>query len=163
MIYVDTSVALAQLLAEDRTPPAALWAEPLVSSRLLQYELWNRIHARGLGSSHGEDVRHLLGRIALLELTSSVLARAVDPFPVAVRTLEVTWPEMAKVPVTDGLIAAAGDVSDRNTIRALDALHVASALNVSANSPEDVLFASWDRDQRKAARREGLVLFPAEL
>ncbi len=88
MIYVDTSVALAQLLAEDRTPPAALWAEPLVSSRLLQYELWNRIHARGLGSSHGEDVRHLLGQIALLELTSSVLARAVDPFPVAVRTLD---------------------------------------------------------------------------
>jgi len=86
-----------------------------------------------------------------------------DQLAVAVRTLEVTWPEMAKVPVTDGLIAAAGDVSDRNTIRALDALHVASALNVSANSPEDVLFASWDRDQRKAARREGLVLFPAEL
>ena len=88
MIYVDTSVALAQLLAEDRTPPAALWAEPLVSSRLLQYELWNRIHARGLGRSHGEDVRHLLGRIALLELTPSVLARALEPFPVPVRTLD---------------------------------------------------------------------------
>ncbi len=88
MIYVDTSVALAQLLAEDRTPPETLWSEPLVSSRLLQFELWNRIHARGLGRSHGEDVRQLLGRLALLELTSTVLARALDPFPVPVRTLD---------------------------------------------------------------------------
>lgn len=86
-----------------------------------------------------------------------------DQLAVAIRTLEVTWPEMAKVPVTDSLIAAAGDVSDRNTIRALDALHVASALNVSASSPEEVLFASWDLDQRRAAEREGLALFPERM
>jgi len=88
VIYLDTSVALAQLLAEDRTPPDALWAEPLVSSRLLEYELWTRVHARGLGRSHGDDVRNLLGRIALLELTAPVLARALEPFPVPVRTLD---------------------------------------------------------------------------
>ena len=88
MIYLDTSVALAQLLAEDRVPPPELWAEPLVSSRLLQYELWTRVHARGLGRSHADDVRHFLGRIALLELTAPVLARALEPFPVPVRTLE---------------------------------------------------------------------------
>jgi hypothetical protein len=50
--YLDSSVALAHLLVEDRVPPAALWAEPLVSSRLLEYELWTRIHARRLGGSH---------------------------------------------------------------------------------------------------------------
>jgi predicted nucleic acid-binding protein len=88
VIYLDTSVALAQLLAEDRTPPASLWTESLVSSRLLEYELWTRVHARGLGRSHGEDVRQLLGRVALLELTPPVLARAVEPFPAPVRTLD---------------------------------------------------------------------------
>jgi predicted nucleic acid-binding protein len=88
MIYLDTSVALAQLLAEDRTPPPELWAQSLVSSRLLEYELWTRIHARGLGQSHGEDVRQLLGRVALLELTPVVLARALEPFPTPVRTLD---------------------------------------------------------------------------
>ncbi|MEO6028951.1 MAG: PIN domain-containing protein [Candidatus Binatia bacterium] len=88
MIYLDTSVALAQLLAEDRTPPDALWGESLVSSRLLEYELWTRVHARGLGGSHADDVRHLLGRIALLELTAPVLARALEPFPVPVRTFD---------------------------------------------------------------------------
>lgn len=89
MIYVDTSVALAQILAEDRTPPPAIWTESLVSSRLLQYELWNRIHARGLGRTHGEDVRQIVGRIAILELTSPVLARALEPFPTPLRTLDV--------------------------------------------------------------------------
>jgi predicted nucleic acid-binding protein len=88
MIYLDTSVALAQILAEDRTPPADLWMQSVVSSRLLEYELWTRIHARGLGRSHGEDVRQLLGRVALLELTPTVLTRALEPFPTPVRTLD---------------------------------------------------------------------------
>ena len=88
MIYLDTSVALAHLLAEDRHPPDELWAGTLVSSRLLEYELWSRIHARGLGRSHAEATRALLGRVALLELAPTVLARALDAFPVPVRTLD---------------------------------------------------------------------------
>jgi predicted nucleic acid-binding protein len=88
MIYLDTSVALAQLLAEDRCPPESLWRESLVSSRLLEYEVWNRVHALGLGESHGEAVRSLIGRLALLELAPPVLSRALQPFPVAVRTLD---------------------------------------------------------------------------
>jgi len=88
VIYLDTSVALAQLLAEDRRPPAELWQEPLVSSRLLEYELWTRLHARGLGASHGEAARLLLARIAFLELARPVLARALEPFPTPVRTLD---------------------------------------------------------------------------
>ena len=88
MIYLDTSVALAHLLGEGRVPPATLWNEVLVSSRLLQYELWTRIHARGLAASHGEAVRGLIGRVAMLELAPPVLARALEPFPVPVRTLD---------------------------------------------------------------------------
>ena len=88
MIYLDTSVVLAQLLAEDRIPPQEIWSEPLISSRLLEYELWTRIHARKLGRSHGDAVRTLLGGLALLELVPPVLARALEPFPVAVRTLD---------------------------------------------------------------------------
>lgn len=88
MIYVDTSVALAQLLAEDRRPPASLWNETLVASRLLEYELWTRLHARKLSESHGDAARGLLGRIAMIELSPSVLARALEPFPLPVRTLD---------------------------------------------------------------------------
>jgi hypothetical protein len=88
VIYLDTSVALAHLLAEDRRPPDSLWAQPLVSSRLLEHELWTRMHARGLGTSHGDLARQLLGRISFLELIGEVLRRAKEPFPVPVRTLD---------------------------------------------------------------------------
>ena len=88
MIYLDTSVALAHLLAEDRTPPETLWREPLIASRLLEYELWNRIHARGLSGSHGDETRAVIGRVALIELAPQVLARALEPFPLPLRTLD---------------------------------------------------------------------------
>lgn len=88
MIYLDSSVALAHLLAEDRMPPAALWSAPLIASRLLEYEVWNRLHARGLGKSHGDEARLLIGRVALIELAPPVLARALEPFPQPVRTLD---------------------------------------------------------------------------
>jgi hypothetical protein len=88
VIYLDTSVALAHLLAEDRAPPESIWQEALVASRLLEYEIWNRIHARGLGHSHGEDARLLIGKIALIELAPPVLARALEPFPTPMRTLD---------------------------------------------------------------------------
>lgn len=88
MIYLDSSVALAHLLLEDRLPPDALWQQPLTSSRLFEYEVWNRIHSRGLTPSHGQDVRALIGRVALIELDLPVLARALEPFPIPVRTLD---------------------------------------------------------------------------
>jgi len=88
VIYLDTSVALAQLLAEDRAPPPSLWREPLIASRLLEYEMWTRLNARRLERSHGEEARALIQRVALIELAAPVLERALDPFPVPVRTLD---------------------------------------------------------------------------
>ncbi len=88
MIYLDTSVALAHLLAEDRVPPERLWQEDLISSRLLEYEVWTRIHARKLARSHGDEARSFLSRLALVELSPPVLLRALEPFPNPVRTLD---------------------------------------------------------------------------
>ena len=88
MIYLDSSVALAHLLAEDRVPPERLWGEALASSRLLEYEVWTRIHARRLARSHGESVRALVGRVSLVELAPPVLSRALEPFPRPLRTLD---------------------------------------------------------------------------
>jgi predicted nucleic acid-binding protein len=88
LIYLDTSVVLAQLLAENRRPPDSFWQDPLIASRLLEYELWTTINARGLSISHGNEVRALIGRLALIELTPPVLARALEPFPLAARTLD---------------------------------------------------------------------------
>jgi predicted nucleic acid-binding protein len=88
MIYLDTSVAIAELLAEDHRPPDQLWQETLVSSRLLEYELWTRVHGRKLARTHGDSARALIDRVALVELVAAVLTRALEPFPHPVRTLD---------------------------------------------------------------------------
>jgi hypothetical protein len=88
VIYLDSSVALAHLFSEDRRPPESIWQEPLVASRLLQYEVWVRVQARGLEGTQVDNVRHLLDRVSYVELAPLVLARAIEPFPVPVRTLD---------------------------------------------------------------------------
>lgn len=88
MIYLDTSVALAHLLAEDHRPTASLWGEQLVSSRLLQFEIWTRVNGLGMTASHGEAVRALISRVSFVEMTSTAMERALEPFPVPVRTLD---------------------------------------------------------------------------
>ena len=88
MIYIDTSVVLAELLAEDVRPEAATWTQTLVSSRLLQYETWVRLHARGLAGSYGEKASALISRVNLVELSPEVLDRVLEPFPIPLRTLD---------------------------------------------------------------------------
>ncbi|MBI2375858.1 MAG: PIN domain-containing protein [Deltaproteobacteria bacterium] len=78
MIYLDTSAALAHIFDEPTKPPAGLWHESLVSSQLLEYELWVRLHSRRLGESHGDAARALLSQIAFLDLSHHILARAQE-------------------------------------------------------------------------------------
>ena len=59
-----------------------------MASRLLEYEVWTRLHARKLARSHGDAARELIGRIAMLELSPPVLTRALEAFPLPVRTLD---------------------------------------------------------------------------
>lgn len=88
MIYLDTSVALAFLLSEDRRPPETIWENTLVSSRLIEYEIWTSLHRQKLSEELNESSHALLGRIALLELSTAVLSRALEEFPKPVRTLD---------------------------------------------------------------------------
>lgn len=88
LTYVDSSVALAGLFCEPRAPPRAFWEGPKVSSRLLEYEIWNRLHAHGRADSHGRTARDLLAGIDLLDLSSGTLSRALEAFPVPVRALD---------------------------------------------------------------------------
>lgn len=88
MVYVDTSVILSELLSEDRRPDPSLWNETLISSRLLEYEVWCRLHVYRAAKSHGETARTLLSGVTLIELSPLVLQRALEPFPLPVRTLD---------------------------------------------------------------------------
>ena len=118
MIYLDTSVALAHLLAEDRLPPTRLWQESLIASRLLEYEIWTRVHARELAQSHGEQVRALVGRVALVELAPPVLARAREPFPSPVRTLDALHLASIEFLRAQGQVVQLASYDDRLTAAA---------------------------------------------
>ena len=50
--------------------------------------MWTRIHQRGLTDSHEAAVRALLGRIGFLDIVPEVVARAAEPFPTPLRTLD---------------------------------------------------------------------------
>jgi predicted nucleic acid-binding protein len=113
VIYLDTSVLLAHLLSEDRTPPAALWQEPLVSSRLLEYETWARLHAQKLARSHADEARALLARISFIEMTPLVLARALEPFPSPVRTLDALHLASASFLVAQGASLSVASYDER--------------------------------------------------
>lgn len=62
LIYVDTSVVLAQVLSEDVRPSDRFWTANLVSSRLTEYEAWVRLHAYGLAETHGPALADTLAR-----------------------------------------------------------------------------------------------------
>lgn len=87
-VYVDSSIALAHVLGEDIAPPAALFAENLISSRLLEYETWVRIHREGLGQTHAEAVEELLSMIAMLEPIRPVVSAIFEPMVRGLRTLD---------------------------------------------------------------------------
>ena len=88
MIYLDSSVLLARIFAEERSPPDSFWDQPFVSSRLLQFEAFTRINTLGFAATHSAAARRIIGRGTLFELSETVLARALEPFPVPVRTLD---------------------------------------------------------------------------
>lgn len=88
MIYIDSSVALARLLFESRAPQVGFWHEPLVSSRLLEYEIWNRLHVYDPTGSNSDAANALLSGVDLLEMDRAILARALEPWPAPLRTLD---------------------------------------------------------------------------
>ena len=91
--YIDASVLLAHLFAEDRRPQAALWNQTLVASRLLEYEVWTRIHRRKLAESHGDAAEAILSRIALLDLSPPSSPVHCRPIRCRfVRSTPCTWP-----------------------------------------------------------------------
>lgn len=88
MIYLDSSVVLARLLFETRAPSAPFWEQRLVSSRLLEYEVWTRVSAYNLSDANKAAAASLLAGIELFELERTILARALEQWPVALRTLD---------------------------------------------------------------------------
>ncbi len=87
-LYVDTSVVLAHIQREERRPKGSLLNETILGSRLVEYEAWNRVHARQLEVKLGAGLRSILARFAFVEMAPMVLRYVKEPWPTEVRTLD---------------------------------------------------------------------------
>lgn len=67
------------------------------------------------------------------------------------------WERAEAVTVDSDILRSASRLGATHGLRALDALHIASALVLMEASPTLV---SWDLNQRRAARAEGLPVYP---
>jgi uncharacterized protein len=81
----------------------------------------------------------------------------------AQRTFARDWPDLARVPVTEALVARAGALAWDHGLRGYDAVQLASALTYQEAVGSEILMATFDTPLWKAAQREGLNAWPADL
>ena len=81
----------------------------------------------------------------------------------AQRAFARDWPDLARVPVTEALIARAGALAWDHGLRGYDAVQLASALTYHDAVGSEILMATFDTPLWKAAQREGLTAWPADL
>ncbi|MGH9200595.1 MAG: type II toxin-antitoxin system VapC family toxin [Vicinamibacterales bacterium] len=79
------------------------------------------------------------------------------------RKFAADWPDYARLPVTGGLVARAEALAWDHALRGYDAVQLASALMWQESVGAEVVVATFDAQLWKAARREGLNAWPADL
>jgi predicted nucleic acid-binding protein len=72
--------------------------------------------------------------------------------------LESLWRALYVHAVNDELLAQAAESARDHSLRAYDAVHLASALSFAAG--ETLEFACWDKELRDAAGKHGFTLVP---
>jgi uncharacterized protein len=78
----------------------------------------------------------------------------------AVRSLDDRWLQLQVVELDETLTKAAGELTRLHSLRAADAIHLASADVIAEESREEVLFACWERRLWEAAETSGFVVSP---
>lgn len=71
------------------------------------------------------------------------------------RALERLWRQCDVIEVTRAVVAVAGDLAETRGLGALDAIHLASMLEVA---DDRTVLQTWDRRLAVAARSMGLVV-----
>jgi len=140
IVYFDAS-ALVKLLVEESgsDTAAALWdgCDAAVSSRLAYPEVCASLAAAG--RNHDLDEH---------SLTSCE------------RHWEDLWAAIRPVEFTSSVERSAGRLAKRHRLRGVDAVHLASALEIGA---ADVIMAVWDRRLHAGAVAESLSVAPSSL
>ena len=81
----------------------------------------------------------------------------------AQRTFASQWPDFAKVPVTEALIARAEALAWDFALRGYDAVQLASTLTWQESVGADVTLATFDRQLWDAGKQAGVHVWPDTL
>jgi len=136
ILYLDTS-SMLKLYVEEADSDAV---EKLV----------NQANGAGTSLVGYAEMRAGLARAQRMgRLTTSAYDEALASF-------EARWATIYTIAVDAGLVRAAGDLAERHPLRGFDAVHLASAIALRADTAEPVTFSSADGRLLTAARAEGL-------
>jgi predicted nucleic acid-binding protein len=133
--YFDTSALVKTIIAERGSDVAV--------------EIWNSSAIRVTSIVAYAEAR------AALAAAARSRRLAAGARQVARSEFDHRWRALAVRTVSDEVVGLAGDLADREPLRAYDAVHLASAL--LATDGDDMLFATWDRGLSRAARRLGVA------
>ena len=81
----------------------------------------------------------------------------------AQRRFSRDWPDLARVAVTEALVARAERLAWEYGLRGYDAVQLAAALTWSESVGQDVVVATFDRQLWEAAPQVGLEAWPKQL
>lgn len=135
ILYVDTSALIKLVLVEQGSELAAeLWTgSPRAASSILAYP-------------EGRAALAAARRNGRLE--SGLYGRALEKF-------EKMFEQLLAIEVDERLAGSAGERAASFGLRGADAVHLATALDLS---DEEVIFVTWDQDLAGAAASAGLAV-----
>jgi predicted nucleic acid-binding protein len=113
--------------------------------------------AVGTGLVSRADVSAALARAARIGLVERDEAEA------ALLVFRAEWPRLARVQLTEPLLARADGLAWDYGLRGYDAVHLASALYWQESLLEPVTLATFDRELWRAGGAAGLAVWPADL
>lgn len=124
------------------------------------------VEEEGSGRVHRAlDISDLVATsaLALLEARSAFVRRRYEgglsaaEYGKAVTNLGVDWPRFLLIEVGESLIRLGTKLVETHRLRAYDALHLASAITFQDRLRAPLVFATWDRNLQRVAKREGLA------
>lgn len=139
IVYADTSALAKLVIDEDGTTEmrsVRATAETIFSAAIAYVEL---------RAAAGAALR-----------TSRILPTQREAL---VGSVEELWDAVSPVPINEPLLRKAGELAEQMRLRAYDAVHLAALQ--SSGSANDVAFACWDVDLRRAGQSLGYSLVPA--
>ena len=81
----------------------------------------------------------------------------------AQRTFAGEWQDLARIPVTEALVARAETLAWDHALRGYDAVQLASALTWQESVGTEIMLATFDRELWEAARQVGINAWPENL